>query len=84
MVRDMIIHYFYLLGLNPNDHAKDYEDRGLDDLPFIPPPPHFVVADWATPYQPGEDDSEERSSHFTTEPSIGRSSDIRSEAHLII
>ena len=54
MVRDMIIHYFYLLGLNPNDHAKDYEDRGLDDLPFIPPPPHFVVPDWATPYQPGK------------------------------
>ena len=72
MIKDVIVHYFYLLGLNPNEHARDipddYQDRWLDDLPFIPPPAHFSLPDWATPAQPGDDDdddTEERSSYFS-------------------
>ena len=41
MIKDVLVHYFYLLGLNPNEHARkipdDYKDRCLDDLTFIPP-----------------------------------------------
>ena len=36
MIKDVIVHYFYLLGLNPNKHARDipddYQDRWLDDF----------------------------------------------------
>ena len=54
MVKDVIVHYFYLLGLNPNDGEmipEDYVDRNLEDFPFIPPPSSFVIPDWATPYE---------------------------------
>ena len=34
----------------------DYLDRNLEDFPFIPPPPSFVIPDWATPYE-GDDES---------------------------
>ena len=69
MIKDVLIHYMYLLGVNPNEHAVDipsnYENRWLDDLGFIPPPAHFILPDWATPCQPGDNDTEEeRSSYF--------------------
>ena len=58
-IKDLICHYFYLLGVNPNEHAEkipdDYEPRDLEKLPFIPPPADFVAPDWAGP----EDDYEE-------------------------
>ena len=59
MVKDVIVHYFYLLGLNPNDGEmipEDYVDRNLEDFHFIPPPSSFVIPDWATPYE-GDDES---------------------------
>ena len=38
---DLIVHYFYLLGIIPYYHARtipeDYEERDLDNLAFIPP-----------------------------------------------
>ena len=52
MIKDIILHYFYLLGINPNDAQnipEDYEDRPVDNLSFIPPPPDFVIPAWATP-----------------------------------
>ena len=66
-IKDIIVHYFFLLGLNPNEHAKhipeDYEDRDLDNLSFIPPPTDFIMPSWATPKVPGDtqssDDSED-------------------------
>ena len=33
MIKDLVVHYFYLLGLNPNDGLEipeDYEDRNLE------------------------------------------------------
>ena len=69
MLKDIITHYFYLLGENPNEFAKeipdDFEPRQLDDLSFIPPPPGFVIPDWATPFQPDES-MEGESLHFTS------------------
>ena len=42
MLKDIITHYFFLLGENPNLLAEEipsnYEERCLDDLTFIPPP----------------------------------------------
>ena len=52
MIKDIILHYFYLLEVNPNDALnilEDYEDRPVDNLSFIPPPPDFVIPAWATP-----------------------------------
>ena len=61
-IKDLIVHYFYLLGLNPNEHARtipeNYEERDLEKLSFIPPPPDFVVPRWATPKDPNEEDSD--------------------------
>ena len=65
-IKDLIVHYFYLLGLNPNHHAcnvpEDYEERDLDKLAFIPPPPDFVIPVWADPKDP-DDDSEMSRAH---------------------
>ena len=65
-IKDLIVHYFYLLGLNPNHHARnvpeDYEERDLDKLSFIPPPPDFVIPVWADPKDP-DDDSEMSRAH---------------------
>ena len=37
-IKDLIVHYFYLLGINPNYHARtipeDYEEMDLDNLPL--------------------------------------------------
>ena len=72
-VRDIIVHYFYLLGLNPNIHAKkvpaDYKERDLE-FSFIPPPPDFQLPVWADPKVPGdsEDEDEEGSSYFSARP----------------
>ena len=65
----MLVHYLYILGVNPNEHSieipSNYEDRWLDNLDFIPPTAHFILTDWATPCQPGDNDTEEeRSSYF--------------------
>ena len=48
----IILHYFHLLEVNPNDALnilEDYEDRPVDNLSFIPPPPDFVIPAWANP-----------------------------------
>ena len=41
-IKDIIVHYFYLLGINPNYHARTvpegYEERDLDNLAFFLPP----------------------------------------------
>ena len=58
MIKDVLVHYFYLLGLNPNDGEEvpdDYQDRDLDHFTFIPPPAEFVIPDWATPHNPDDE-----------------------------
>ena len=69
MIKDLVVHYFYLLGLNPNDGLEipeDYEDRNLEELAFIPPPPEFTIPSWATPFEP-EDSVEDRSYFITSQ-----------------
>ena len=47
------MHYFYLLGLNPDD-GEEVPDDYLDHFTFIPPPADLVIPDWATPHNPGD------------------------------
>ena len=57
MIKDVLVHYFYLLGLNPNDGEEipdDYQDMDLDHFTFIPPA-DFVIPDWATPHNPDDE-----------------------------
>ena len=58
-IKDIIVHYFYLLGINPNYHARNipdgYEERDLDNLPFIPPPLDFTIPGWADPADSAND-----------------------------
>ena len=46
MIKDVLVHYFYLLGLNNNgeDIPDDYQDMDLDHFTFIPPA-DFVIPD---------------------------------------
>ena len=50
-VRDLICHYFYLLGLDANDFCKskpaDYKERDISKLTFLPPPAEFNVPRWS-------------------------------------
>ena len=50
-VRDLICHYFYLLGLDANDFCKskpaDYKERDISKLTFLPPPAEFNVPLWS-------------------------------------
>ena len=75
MIKDVLVHYYYLLGLNPNEYAthipSDFEVRWLDDLPFIPPPADFVIPAWATPHQPGDSSMEDTSQFFATTSASG-------------
>ena len=52
-VKDIICHYFYLLGVNPNTHAQDvppeYQPHDLHLLGHVLPPPDFTMPAWAVP-----------------------------------
>ena len=63
-IKDIIVHYFYLLGINPNYHARTvpegYEERDLDNLAFILPPPDFANTAWTDPKDPDNDSEASR------------------------
>ena len=50
-IRDIICHYFYLLGLDVNDHCRnkpdDYKERDPATFPFLPPAEGFVFPSWS-------------------------------------
>ena len=74
MIKDVLVHYFYLLGLNPNDGEEvpdDYQDRDLDHLTFIPPPADFVIPDWATPHNPDDESTGFSASRSSQASSLG-------------
>ena len=62
-LKDIIVHYFWLLGLNPNEYCKevpeDYVPRDLDNLDFLPPPESFEMPAWATPPEYEDEESED-------------------------
>ena len=50
MIKDIIVHYFHLLGMNPNegiDIPDGYQPKNLDNLSCIPPPDDFVYPGWS-------------------------------------
>lgn len=79
MLKDIITHYFFLLGENPNLLAEEipsnYEERCLDDLTFIPPPDDFVFPDWATPFEADGSDEVSRFSSGRSSSSVNASPD---------
>ena len=79
MLKDIITHYFFLLGEKPNLLAEEipsnYEERCLDDLTFIPPPDDFVFPDWATPFEADGSDEVSRFSSGRSSSSVNASPD---------
>ena len=61
-VRDVICHYFYLLGLDANDHCsskpEDYKERDPANFSFLPPPEGFVFPSWSIHYAGPRNDKE--------------------------